>query len=67
MPKKVVELKPLAVSQLAATGLHFVGGVNGLAMQISQTGSRSWILRYADGKKRREMGLGSYQIGRAHV
>lgn len=60
MPKKVVEMKPLAVSQLAAPGLHFVGGVNGLAMQISQTGSRSWILRYADGKKRREMGLGSY-------
>ena len=60
MPKKVVELKPLAVSQLAGPGLHFVGGVNGLAMQISQTGSRSWILRYADGKKRREMGLGSY-------
>ena len=60
MPKKVEELKSLAVSQLAAPGLHFVGGVNGLAMQISQTGSRSWILRYADGKKRREMGLGSY-------
>ena len=60
MPKKVLEMKPLAVSQLAAPGLHFVGGVNGLAMQISQAGSRSWILRYADGKKRREMGLGSY-------
>lgn len=60
MPKKVKEMKPLGVSQLAAPGLHFVGGVNGLALQISATGSRSWILRYADGNKRREMGLGSY-------
>jgi len=60
MPKKREEMKPLKVSQLAAPGLHFVGGVNGLALQISPTGSRSWILRYADGGKRREMGLGSF-------
>ena len=60
MPKKRKEMKPLTVLQLAAPGLHFVGGVNGLALQISPTGSRSWILRYADGGKRREMGLGSF-------
>lgn len=60
MPKKAEVMSVSTLTKLAAPGLHFVGGVNGLALQISPTGSRSWILRYADGNKRREMGLGSY-------
>lgn len=32
---------------------------NGLYLQVSQTGSRSWILRYTLSGKTREMGLGS--------
>lgn len=58
MPKRIKEMSALAVSRLTQPGLHFVGGVSGLALQITPTGSKSWILRYADGKKRREMGLG---------
>jgi integrase len=60
MPKKVGELKALEVSRLVEPGLHFVGGVSGLALQVAQSGARSWILRYADGSKRREMGLGGF-------
>lgn len=58
--KAVAELKPLEIARLKQPGLHFVGGVRGLALQISPTGSRSWVLRIAVGSKRREMGVGSY-------
>ncbi|MGH1457214.1 MAG: tyrosine-type recombinase/integrase [Alphaproteobacteria bacterium] len=54
------ELKPLAVAKLNKPGMHFVGGVTGLALRISSTGSRSWILRATVGNKRRDMGLGRY-------
>jgi integrase len=60
MPKLAKELGPLAVSRLAVPGMHFVGGVSGLALHITPTGARSWILRVMVGAKRREMGLGSY-------
>lgn len=60
MPKVAKELSPLAVSRLVKPGLHAVGGVNGLAMHVTATGARSWILRTVVGGKRREIGLGSY-------
>jgi integrase len=60
MPKRAQEMSPLAVSRLTKPGLHFVGVVSGLALQIMPSGSKSWLLRYPDGKKRREMGLGPY-------
>ena len=60
MPRKAKELGPLAVSRLAAPGLHFVGGVAGLALQINQRGARSWVLRIVIGDKRRDMGLGGF-------
>jgi hypothetical protein len=41
-------------------GLHFVGGVAGFALQVSQTGARSCVLRVMVGCKRREMGLGGF-------
>ncbi len=44
----------------AAPGLHFVGGVHGLALQVTSAGAKSWILRMVVGGKRREMGLGPY-------
>lgn len=40
--------------------MHAVGGVAGLLLQVSPTGSRSWILRATVGCKRRDMGLGAY-------
>lgn len=60
MPEKAKELGPLAVSRLTTKGLHAVGGVAGLALQVTQTGSRSWLLRTTIGGKRRGMGLGGF-------
>jgi integrase len=40
--------------------MHFVGEVPGLALNVSQTGARSWILRASVGTKRRDIGLGGY-------
>jgi integrase len=74
MPKLVREMEAVSVKRLGEVGLHFVGGVPGLALRIapppkSKEGeapdsmhvrSRSWILRVAIGGKRRDMGLGAY-------
>ena len=54
MGRKAKELGPLAVSRLASPGLHFVGGVAGLALQVNQRGARSWVLRVQVGDKRRD-------------
>nr|WP_307513159.1 site-specific integrase [Brevundimonas vesicularis] len=51
---------PLAVSRLRKPGLHAVGGVPGLALQVLKSGGRTWILRVMIGTRRREMGLGGY-------
>ena len=60
MGRKATELGPLAVSRLASPGLHFVGGVAGLALKINERGARSWVLRIKVGDKRRDMGLGGF-------
>jgi integrase len=60
MPKRISEMSALAVSRLKDTGLHFVGGVSGLALQVLPKGGRSWILRIHIDGKRREMGLGAF-------
>ena len=60
MPKKAKELGPLDVKRLSEPGLHFVGGVAGLALQIVPAGTKSWVLRVMVGDKRRKMGLGGY-------
>jgi integrase len=60
MPRKASELNALAVSRLATPGLHYVGGVPGLALQVSPSGARSWVLRVVIGSRRRDMGLGAY-------
>lgn len=60
MPRKAKELSALEVRNLTKPGLHFVGGVAGLALQVTETGAKSWILRAQVGKKRRDMGLGGF-------
>ncbi|EIN02288.1 phage integrase [Paraburkholderia hospita] len=60
MPKAAKELGALAVSRLTAPGRHTVGKVAGLALQVTPSGARSWVLRAIVGGKRREIGLGSY-------
>lgn len=60
MPKKAKELGPLDVKRLVEPGLHAVGGVAGLHLQILPSGGRSWLLRIVIGGKRREVGLGGF-------
>ncbi|MFI0847267.1 tyrosine-type recombinase/integrase [Mesorhizobium sp. IMUNJ 23232] len=63
MPKIAKELNALAVRRLTEPGVHAVGGVSGLMLQITPTGARSWLLRttiYDPQPRRCEIGLGSY-------
>tara|TARA_R110000782_G_scaffold22894_2_gene60275 strand:+ start:149 stop:1384 length:1236 start_codon:yes stop_codon:yes gene_type:complete len=60
MARKAAELTPVAVKRLTDSGLHFVGGVAGLGLQVLSTGGRTWILRATIGGRRRDMGLGGY-------
>ncbi len=60
MARKAAELGALEVGRLDKPGLHFVGGVAGLALQVTVGGTRSWILRVLIGGKRRDMGLGGF-------
>jgi integrase len=60
MARKAKSLDALTVSRLKVPGLHAVGGIDGLYLQVSASGSRSWILRYSIAGKRRDMGLGSF-------
>lgn len=60
MPRKAKELSPLEVRRLLRPGRSCVGGVDGLALQVTASGARSWVLRFAVAGKQREMGLGSF-------
>jgi len=59
MPRRAKELSALEVKRITRPGLHFVGGVPGLALQVVGA-ARSWVLRVAVAGKRREIGLGGF-------
>ena len=59
MPRKAKELSAIEVSRLTRDGLHFAGGVPGLAMQV-RGNARSWVLRTRIGGNVRDIGLGGY-------
>ena len=60
MPRIAKSLGALEIKRLHSAGLHQVGGVSGLGLQVMATGARSWILRVMVGERRREIGLGAY-------
>ncbi len=60
MPRAAVELKPLEVQRLTKPGMHAVGVIPGLYLQVLPTGARTWVLRAMVAGKRRDMGLGGY-------
>ena len=45
---------------MTAPGLHSVGVIAGLHLQIQPSGTRSWLLRVKVGDKRRDIGLGAF-------
>lgn len=61
MPRVAKELSAVEVKRLSRPGMHAVGGVTGLVLQISQNGqSRHWIYRTTVAGTRRHIGLGSF-------
>lgn len=56
MATKVNKLSTLAVRSLDRPGYHGDGG--GLYLQVTKTGAKSWIFRFAVAGKEHEMGLG---------
>ncbi len=65
MPKVAKELSAIEVKRLVHPGrgrnvLFPVGGVAGLALQITPSGARNWLLRVLVGERRREIGLGAF-------
>jgi integrase len=58
--REIDRLDNSAVKAAETPGLHPDG--DGLYLHISDSGSKSWILRYRLGGKRRDMGLGRYPL-----
>lgn len=57
MARQVEKLSALGVSKTSKPGYYGDGA--GLWLQVSQSGSKSWIFRFTRSGKQREMGLGS--------
>ena len=57
MARLIEKLTPLAVSKCTKPGYYGDGA--GLWLQISKSGSKSWVFRFTLSKKQREMGLGA--------
>ncbi len=57
MARKIEKLSALAVTKTTKPGYYGDGA--GLWLQVSASGSKSWIFRFTHLKKQREMGLGA--------
>ncbi|WP_397544214.1 phage integrase central domain-containing protein [Roseovarius salis] len=55
-----VEVRKIAHPGTGGNRNVAVGGVDGLLLQVTPTGARSWLLRATVKGKRRQIGLGSY-------
>lgn len=70
MPRAAKELTALKVARLTDPGLYAVGGAQGLHLQVTPSGARSWIARLTVGTRtnaagktvrhRRDFGLGAF-------
>lgn len=60
MPKKAAGLTARKVETIKTPGLFADG--NGLYLQVTATGAKTWIFRFSLGGKRRDMGLGSSTV-----
>ena len=59
MAREVERLTAIGASRMKKPGYHNDGA--GLYLQVSPSGSKSWVFRYKIAKRPREMGLGSLQ------
>ncbi len=57
---KLNRLNSLSIQRAKEPGLHLDGG--GLGLQISKSGSKSWVYRYTINKRTRTMGLGALEL-----
>jgi hypothetical protein len=57
MAKIISKLSAMAVANAKTPGLYGDGG--GLYLQVSASGSKSWLFRFKTGSRSRYMGLGS--------
>src|SRR5919202_623065 len=60
MARSIGRLKPLQVSRVSEPGMYPDGG--GLYLQVSRSGTKSWIYRFMLDGRAREMGLGPLHI-----
>lgn len=65
MPRKAKELSAAEVRRVKHPGVggnfnKTVGGVDGLQLQVTPTGARSWLLRVMIKGMRRQLGLGAF-------
>jgi Phage integrase central domain/Arm DNA-binding domain len=66
MPRELGKLNALAVSRAKKRGYFADGG--GLYLQVSSNGSKSWVFRFKDHGRLREMGLGpTHTVGLAEA
>jgi integrase len=66
MARTIGKLTALAVTQAKRRGYYGDGG--GLFLQVSASGAKSWVFRFKEGGKLREMGLGPlHTIGLAEA
>lgn len=65
MARLIDKLTPLAVSKATKPGYYGDGG--GLWLQVSKSGSKSWVFRFTLSKKQREMGLGAVHTVSLHA
>lgn len=56
MARPIDKLSAILLMSLSSPGYY--GDGNGLYLQVSRSGTKSWIFRFSNGGKRREMGLG---------
>jgi len=60
VPKIAKPLTAAAVSKLRQPGRYPVGGVDGLMLRVTSSGTRLWVCRVVAFGKRRDFGLGRY-------
>jgi integrase len=58
----MAQVHPLTIDRLTTAGLHSDAEVKGLYLQITKTGTKSWIFRFMRNRKVRSMGLGPYPV-----